>query len=241
MGFFLQKWDSETVSSDFPKRLKDLRLAKDLKIETLGAMIGVGKSSINRWENGDTFPDYREMMMIINATKCNGTWLMFGQEDMFNSTTEVDVKKSFISKTDKVEERQIVKLYNMEAVAGFMPIFENRMEVVDYLDIPNIPKCDGGIFIRGDSMKPIMERGDVALYKFINNQDEWMYGKIHIISYEQSDGFIKTVIKYLNRVEDKEVVRLTSNNEDYNYNDIKTSRIKAVAQVMAIVRVNVFF
>lgn len=200
--------------------------------------LGIKPTTLSSWYARNSF-DYE--LVYAKCKDIDGNWLLTGEGNMLKITNPVIIKNEFTVKTDKIRESQIVKLYNMEAVAGFMPIFENKMEVVDYLDVPNIPKCDGGIFIRGDSMKPIMERGDIALYKFVNNQDEWMYGKIHIISYEQSDGFIKTVIKYLNRAENKEVVRLTSNNEDYNYNDIKTNRIKAIAQVMAIVRVNVFF
>lgn len=236
MGFFLQKWEKDKIPVDFSRRLKTLRAAKDLNLEILASMIGVGKSTLGRWENGDSMPNYIEIMMLINATKCNGTWLMFGQESMFTEDT-ISIKNNFSKKTDKLLESQVVKLYAMEAVAGHLPMFQEKAEVLDYLTLPNLPKCDGAFIARGDSMTPVIEKGDILLFSAINHQDELIWGHIHLVAFMRG-GTLYKMIKYIDKSDDPNCIRLRSNNTDYHPVDIEWKDILGIAMIRATVRIN---
>ena len=50
---------------DFAERLKDLRLEKGLSIQQLAKQIGIGSSSLCRWENGQA--DVKGSQLIILA------------------------------------------------------------------------------------------------------------------------------------------------------------------------------
>ena len=43
------------ITKTFGKRLKELRIEKGLSIERLAEDVGIGKSSISRWENAQAY------------------------------------------------------------------------------------------------------------------------------------------------------------------------------------------
>ena len=60
--------------------------------------------------------------------------------------------------------RRGVPLYDMEATAGNVTVFDDLMNQgpIAEISIPDLPKCDGAVYIRGDSMYPILKSGDIS-------------------------------------------------------------------------------
>jgi transcriptional regulator with XRE-family HTH domain len=48
----LKKRRKQMTSNDMAKRIKDLRLEKGLTLEQVGKIVGVGKSTVRKWETG---------------------------------------------------------------------------------------------------------------------------------------------------------------------------------------------
>lgn len=239
MGFFIQKWENSKVRDEFSHRLKTVRVALDLKLEILASMIGVGKSTLGRWENGDSMPNYTEIMMLINATKCNGVWLMFGQENMFLED-KISIKNIFSKKTDEILESQIVQVYSIESIVGNLLAFSDKAEVLDYLTLPNLPKCDGAFIARGHSMTPIIEKEDILLFSIINHLEELIWGHIHLISFTRG-GVNYKLLKYVDKSDKPNCIRLRNNNLDYEPTDVEWKDITGSAIIRATVRINELF
>lgn len=178
----------------------------------------------------------------------NAEWLLTGNEPMFKqylNDTEMVVnepKEVYKLKTDKViDDHQQIPLYNLEATAGIVTLFRDASEStpIDYIQIPNLPKCDGALYVTGDSMYPLLKSGDIVMYKQVHNiQDGIYWGEMYLISIDQ-DGDELVLVKYIQKSElGDNYVKLVSQNKHHQDKDIKIRKIKALALIKASVRVN---
>lgn len=58
-----------TIPSDYPKRIKDLRLRLGLTQVVLAEKLGVSFATVNRWENSQTKPSNLAWVMILDMEK----------------------------------------------------------------------------------------------------------------------------------------------------------------------------
>lgn len=140
----------------------------------------------------------------------------------------------FALSNDRKVEIQDIPLYDLSATAGIMAIF-NDLSITpkDYLRVPNLPPVDGAIYVRGDSMTPLIKRGDIIIYKKLAlSLDSILWGQIYLLSFD-SGGDIFTVIKYIQKSDDPERIRLVSHNSHFEPKDIPLSSIRALAIVKA--------
>ena len=169
-------------------------------------------------------------------------WLILGKGEMSNenSNNQTAVNPIFTEKTPYYIQNQEVPLYDTSAAAGCVMLFQdsNNMVPIDTIKIPNLPKCDGAIFARGDSMYPIIKSGDIILYKVMQGFETIIWGEAYIVTYE-SDGDYYTVVKYVKRsTENKGNLVLLSQNEHHQSFEIHLSQVKSMALVRASVRYN---
>ncbi len=173
----------------------------------------------------------------------NPVWLLTGVGEMFVTNEEIVTNKSietFRLKTDRNVESQQIPLYDIEAVAGLVPLFQdtNAQKPIDHISIPHLPKCDGAVYITGDSMYPLLKSGDIVLYKEVNDiKNEIFWGEMYLLSIDMSDEEYVTV-KYIQKSEQPGYVKLVSQNKHHQDKDVEVSRIKALALVKASIRIN---
>jgi len=72
--------DSFFPESTVGQRIGFARSAAYLKQETLGALIGVTRSTISKWENGLMTPRISEICEIAKSCGCSPSFLMLGAE-----------------------------------------------------------------------------------------------------------------------------------------------------------------
>lgn len=171
----------------------------------------------------------------------NPTWLLTGEGNMLKeeSNTPNDIQ-SFPLKTDRSIQYQQIPLYDIEATAGLVPLFSDSTYNVplDYISIPNLPKCDGAIYVTGDSMYPLLKSGDIVLYKTINDfKNEIFWGEMYLLSVEMS-GEEFVLVKYIQKSEDLNFVKLVSQNKHHQDKEVEISKIRALALVKASIRIN---
>ena len=137
--------------------------------------------------------------------------------------------------------KQVIPLYELEASAGLNLLFGNQSNQVpvDYISIPNAPKCDGALFVRGDSMYPIMKSGDIICYKHISDlQNNLRFGEIYLLYINDGDDEYLTV-KYVQTSErGDEYVKLVSQNKYHAPKDEHLSHILGAAIVKLSIRYN---
>lgn len=154
---------------------------------------------------------------------------MTGQGEM-----RTDTVKAFPLKTDRQVEDQDIPLYDLAATAGLVEIYNDlRPDPVDHLRIPNLPPVDGAVYVRGDSMSPLLKSGDIIIFKKVElSPDLILWGQIYLLSYTiGSDTY--TVVKYIKRSAIEGHIRLVSANEFYEPVDIPSGSITALALVKA--------
>ncbi|WP_245896549.1 helix-turn-helix domain-containing protein [Flavobacterium sediminis] len=83
----------------------------------------------------------------------NPTWLLTGEGSMLRDDDFLMDKsvQAYPLKSDYSMHHQQIPLYDLEATAGLIPLFTESANNIplDYITIPNLPKCDGAIYVTG--------------------------------------------------------------------------------------------
>lgn len=131
-----------------------------------------------------------------------------------------------------------IPLYDFEAAIGLAPVFDGSTPPTGYLSIPEMPRCDGAVKMRGDSMYPLLKAGDIVIYKQVRDCTNIIWGEMYLVSFSYDDEEYTTV-KYLNRIDDRpDYARLVSYNAHHAPIELPLSDIRALAIVKASVRFN---
>lgn len=154
------------------------------------------------------------------------------RNDGIQPITPIDHR--FILRTDHKLESQDIPLYDLSATAGLMAIFnDNHISPDDYLRIPNLPPVDGAIYVRGESMTPLLKSGDIIIFKRLAlSLDSILWGQIYLLSFIAGGDFF-TVVKYVQKSDTPDCIRLVSHNDRFQPKDIPLSSIQALAIVKA--------
>ena len=219
------------------ERLKLIRKSLGLTQEQLAQRLGVGKTALSMIETGKTRLSSRNRNILVQELNVNPQWLDSGKGAMFNA--DPNLSASFGRGSEMAMPLQSVPLYSIEATAGLVPLFEQQEahNPINYIHIPNLPKCDGAVYVVGDSMYPLLKSGDIVLYKQLHDLDSIFWGDMYLLSID-IDGEEYVTIKYIQRSEREGYVRLVSQNQHHAEKEVALSRIRAIALVKASIRMN---
>lgn len=199
-----------------------------------------GKSLKNR---GGIGSDKIERILLVYP-ELSAEWLFTGNGEMLKPDYgKPDMEITPINQSKSIEKKvdiQAINLYDFQASAGLKNVLENRqVNIVDTIYIPNLPKCDGGLYVIGDSMYPKIREGDIVLYREQTlEMQNIVYGKIYLLSYI-IDGDDYTVIKYIRRSEQEEpYLSLESENPEHAPFELSFGCVTALALVRATIHVN---
>lgn len=206
--------------------------------------LGAGRGSISKAvKEGKSIGSNVIENILSIYSDLNPIWLLTGKGTMFKEDEDFLLNKSvdtFALQTDKSLDSQQIPLYDIEAVAGLVPLFQDRttQTPLDYISIPRLPKCDGAVYVTGDSMYPLLKSGDIVLYKEVNDiKNEIFWGEMYLLSMDMS-GEEYITVKYIQKSEQIGFVRLVSQNKHHQDKDVEMSKIKALALVKASIRIN---
>ena len=218
-------------------RVKLIRKALGMTQDQLSQRLGIGKTALSMIETGKTRLSTRNRNILIQELNVNPDWLEKGKGEMFNA--DPSFASSFGRTSDMCMPLQSVPLYSIEATAGLVPLFEQKEQYIpmNYIHIPNLPKCDGAIYVAGDSMYPLLKSGDIVLYKQLHDLDDIFWGDMYLLSIDV-DGDEYITVKYVQRSEKSGYIRLVSQNQHHADKDIEMSRVRAIALVKASIRMN---
>lgn len=218
-------------------RVKEIRKNLEMTGEEFAAVLGVGKSALSMIETGKSALSERNKNILVQELNVNPDWLDTGKGEMFNSPKEE--WQRFTLRTDNAIPHQSVPLYNVEGTAGLVPIFldPSKVKPIDYIHIPNLPKCDGAIYVVGDSMYPLLKSGDIVLYKQMNDWNNIFWGDMYLLSIDL-EGEEYVTVKYIQKSDRPGCIKLVSQNPHHADKDIEIERIRALAFVKASIRMN---
>ena len=217
-------------------RIKLIRKALGMTQEQLAQHLGIGKAALSMIETGRAGVSARNRNILVQELNVNPEWLDGGKGQMFNAEPDLT---AYRHRTDNSLPLQSVPLYSIEGTAGLVPLFTDsaRMKPLNYIHIPNLPKCDGAIYVAGDSMYPLLKSGDIVLYKQLGSIDDIFWGDMYLLSLDL-DGEEYITVKYIQKAERDDYVKLVSQNPHHADKEIAIARIRAIALVKASIRMN---
>ena len=222
----------ETVA----QRLRAIRKELNMTQEHLAQRLGIGKAALSMIETGKAGLSTRNKNILVQDFNVNTEWIDSGKGKMFNAEPNLT---PYTLRTDKSLPLQSVPLYSIEGTAGLVPLFTDNSEIkpINFIHIPNLPKCDGAIYIVGDSMYPLLKSGDIVLYKQLNDVRDIFWGDMYLLSIDM-DGEEYITVKYIQKSEHDGYIRLVSQNQHHADKEVSMDRVRALALIKASIRMH---
>lgn len=202
--------------------------------------LGISTSMMTEISKGRSNVGITAIQNIVKYFSISSTWLLTGEGTMILSpnNTGVNVKETFTLRTDHNIASQSVPLYRITAQAGILALFDDTSSdiPIGQIQIPNLPRCDGALYVFGESMQPILQSGDIILYKKVA-VDNILWGEMYLVAFSL-DGDDYVAIKYIQKANDPQKVTLVSRNSSYAPQDIPWNSIRALALIKASIRFN---
>lgn len=172
--------------------------------------------------------------IITHYPQIDLNWLITGEGDMLK-----DINTQGGMSLEHVTNRELIPLYDLNATASIVQVFTdpNTMIPIEHLHIPGIPKCDGSLYITGDSMYPLLKSGDIVAYKMLNNKRNIVWGEMYLV-YINDDGDEFFFVKYVQKSNRDGFVKLVSQNEHHAPVEFPIDSIIQIAHVKASIRIN---
>ena len=235
-----KKNDSLFNVSDIVKRAKRVL---NLKTDSgLASYLGVSRSTLSNWiaRNSIDFP-----LLLGRLSEVDYNWLLTGkgspehrQQRCTDEQAPGEVEILHNPKTPDVVDNRIVQLYDITAAANLKTLMADKQQyLLGRIQIPNIPACDGALYVNGDSMYPILKSGDIVGFKLISNFSGVIYGEMYLVSFE-IDGDEYLTVKYVNRSERPDCLKLVSYNTHHEPMDVPMAAINTMAIVKFSIRRN---
>lgn len=212
----------------------------DGNISEMARIIGVRQPSLRDVVTGKLVkPGFDMIRSIIDSSTLNisAEWLVRGEGEMQRHTVTYVHEAPY---PDIGSNR--IPIYDLSAHANLDTLFmgENTPRVLGEIIIPNAPDCDGTIYVRGDSMDPLVKNGDMISYKQLHVIDSLLSGQMYILDYHL-DGNDFLVLKYVKWEEPKTTLRLISYNKFYDDVVIPVSSVRTIALVKLVIKINSMF
>lgn len=153
----------------FPEQLRKYRLRNGFTQEQLAEIMGIAKSTISMYENGQREPDFETIEAFA---------------DIFN------VNMATLVEGDHANNRAALRIPVLGRVPAGIPL-EAIEEIIDYEELPAAMSSRGEFFalqVHGDSMEPKISAGDVVI---VQKQDFAENGDLVVVLIDGNDATLK--------------------------------------------------
>ena len=225
---------------NFSARLKKIITNQGLSIRAFEEKIGCSIGVINRCINKNTDVQSSVVIKIFTTFRdISPEWLLLGEGEMMktcitkNSIEEPhkEVCEVKIEKEEKDEKQ--VPLVPLYAMAGQFP---GEKEVMEYdcetYSVPGMKGADFLIQVKGNSMNPTYNSGDIVACKWISMKDVcFHWGRVYALDTEQGP-----ITKRIEPGHDAEHITIVSDNPDYKPFQLHLSQIYRIALVLGCIK-----
>lgn len=230
--------------------LKNRRLELNLTLEDVGNYVGVGKSTVRKWENGDITNMKRDKIVSLSKilkldpldiidpnnelSNRNNRYIkaVISGMNRLSSERQKNVKNYVDSQLDEQENSKISEDVSSIPVVHNSAVAANPTEltygdtVLQDEEFERIPdNADLAIPVIGDSMEPTIKNGGLV---FIHEQPTIENGEIAVV---EIDGEGTTCKKVYFDYSNKEII-LKSINPKYPNRHINSDRIRIIGKVV---------
>lgn len=205
--------------------------------ETLGiskrefyTQIGVSRGTL---ESKSSITEDVMARFIAKFPQVSPSWLLTGKGDMIISQNK-DMKNEELPVAHRIESNEGIPLIPINAMAGAFTGDQSVMEYeCDRYIIPSFKGADFLIGVKGSSMYPRYNSGDIVACKRLSLQDLFFqWNKVYVLDTDQGP-----LIKRIKPGTDKDHVTIVSDNKDYEPFELAIDHIYNVAIVVGVIRV----
>lgn len=203
------------------KIISNRRKELGLTLEEIGSFVGVGKSTVQKWESGYISNMRRDKIALLaKVLKMNPAELI--DDDSSEPSNISDIYTDGIYKIPVFETVSAgFGAYASSDIIDYIPIFvRNPDEVPDLM----------GIRVSGDSMYPKIEDGDIIV---VHKQSSVDSGSIAVVLLDNEEGLVKKV-EY-----GKDWIDLVSINPEYktrHFESAEVLRLQVVGLVKQVIK-----
>ena len=206
-----------TIGEKISARRKELKLT----LEDVGNAVGVGKSTVKKWETGYIANMRRDKISLLaKILQMNPSEFVDNDDDSYREPSNISAV---------VGDQNIYNIPVFESVSAGFGAYASS-EVLDYIPVIITNPADVedtiAIKVKGDSMYPKIEDGDIIIVRRQTSVDS---GDIAVVLVDGDEGLVKKVVYGSTWIE------LQSINEDYpvqRFNGAEVTRLRVVGKVI---------
>lgn len=216
--------------------------AKGISYYAFENSVGASRGAISKAVKDGKSLGSNVLERILEVYKdINPIWLLTGKGEMLlEAVQNRSGVQTYRLKTDTTIDSQQIPLYDLEAVAGIVPLFNDTktLQPVDHISIPQLPRCDGALYVTGDSMYPLLNSGDIIMYKIIDDITNGIFwGEMYLLGVNMG-GEEYITVKYIRRSDKRGYVILASENPHHQDKEVAVADIRALALVKGSIRIS---
>ena len=222
-------------------RIKEFIHYKGVSIRSFEENIGCSIGVINRCVTKNTDLTVANLMKIINKyPELNSEWILTGEgnmlkDEIIHRESDLITSKEFETSLDNENFNQkvgipLVPLYAMAgAFTGEIGIMNNECECYS---VPGLNNADYLIQVKGNSMLPTYNSGDIVACRRINMQDAFFqWNRVYILDTDQGP-----IMKRIKPGSDQEHITIVSDNPEFEPFELHLSKIYHIALVLGCIK-----
>ena len=203
----------------FPDRLRAFR--GKITQSDFARMAGTKQQMLSRWEKGECWPSAENLFLLSSATGKSIDWLLTGKEEAQKPLPELTLQatprfKTYAEKTRLSMEQYVpIRLLKDEVAAG-LPTEIRETDVDGWVLIyaskewmPHDPAKYTCAHIRGYSMSPILEPGDIIAIDHAEKDPENLHNKM--VVFRDNGG---VTVKWLRHIPEHRLIIGEPENKD---------------------------
>ncbi|MEX3463238.1 S24 family peptidase [Staphylococcus epidermidis] len=198
------------MKPDIKSRRKELNLT----LEQVGDLVGVGKSTVRKWETGDIENMKRDKIVkLAKALRVSPSYIMGIEEEQ-----------------PQIETLPVKKIPVVSKISAGLPIYSEE-NLIDYIYFAtnklNSDKEEFGLKVSGDSMDKIFQDGDIVVVEKDSIVENGQLGVVMINGYNAA---VKRI-----RYNGDQVILIPESNNTNHYPQVygKDDEVKIIGRVVA--------
>lgn len=219
--------------NEIVSRIKMLMEERGSSINSFAKEIGIDQSNLNKKLSGSLKITKNDTYKISESLGVNLSWLLNGDGETYSEEGEKLLSKTRISssvKRSSLDMGVMVPFYDVEFALGYDEMYNDTPNVpTKFISIPGYEKADFWCRASGDSMKPVINNGDIIALKAVNDWQSFLpMNEVYAI---MTTNDLRTV-KVVRKGSDETHFTLHAYNEEFEDQEIPKSAITKVFKVL---------